>query len=117
MGARRRIVLLREGRTFSFGFYLDGIHEVGFLLAWRLDGALVFIAFLSMTFGDSNRAISRALYRLKYNQVSSSGWTMTHVTLLRLQMRNPYNAVKALCFAPASKYIPTVYLSLHPPYH
>ncbi len=49
MGARRRIVLLREGRTFSVGFYLDEIHEVGFLLAWRLDGALVFIAFLAMT--------------------------------------------------------------------
>lgn len=48
-GVRRRIVLLREGRTFDFDFFLDEMHDVGFLLAWCLDGASVLVAFLALT--------------------------------------------------------------------
>lgn len=46
---RRRIVLLKEGRTFDFDFFLDEMHDVGFLLAWCLDGASVLVAVLALT--------------------------------------------------------------------
>jgi len=48
-GVRRRIVLLKEGRTFDFDFFLDEMHDVGFLLAWCLDGASVLVAVLALT--------------------------------------------------------------------
>ena len=54
MGVRPPIVLLREGRPSSIEFLLYEMHEVRFLLAWRLDGALGTRSVVGFGFGHSD---------------------------------------------------------------